>query len=73
MISRQFDVDPEAVGSTIQIHLMSSALAMLCAGHWIRQRGMRQMILGLVKGINLSYHNKETVLFTIDPYYGNLN
>eukprot|EP00439_Symbiodinium_sp_Y106_P064734 s824_g10.t1 len=45
-ISRQFDVDPEAVGSTIQIHLMSSALAMLCAGHWIRQRGMRQMILG---------------------------
>ena len=27
----------------------------------------------LVKGFHLSYHKKETVLFTIDPYYGNLN
>ena len=28
----------------------------------------------LVKGFNVSYHNKETVLCTIDPYsYGNLN
>ena len=27
----------------------------------------------LVKGFNLSYYNKETILFTIDPYYGNLN
>ena len=27
----------------------------------------------LVKGFNLSYHNKETILFTIDPHYGNLN
>ena len=27
----------------------------------------------LVKGFNLSYHNKETILFTTDPYYGNLN
>ncbi|CAE7549268.1 putative MFS-type transporter YdgK [Symbiodinium microadriaticum] len=44
-ISRQFGVDPEAVGSTIQVHLMSCALTMLCAGHWIRKRGMRQMIL----------------------------
>ncbi|CAE7724771.1 mdtL [Symbiodinium sp. CCMP2592] len=44
-ISRQFGVDPEAVGSTIQVHLISSALATLCAGHWIRQRGTRQMIL----------------------------
>ena len=26
----------------------------------------------LVKGLNLSYHNKETILFTIDPEYGNL-
>ena len=26
----------------------------------------------LVKGFNLSYHDKETILFTIDPYYGNL-
>ena len=25
-----------------------------------------------VKGFSLSYHNKETLLFTIDPYYGNL-
>ena len=27
----------------------------------------------LVRGFNLSYHSKETVLFTIDPHYGNLN
>ena len=27
----------------------------------------------LVRGFNLSYHKKETILFTIDPYYGNLN
>ena len=26
-----------------------------------------------VKELNLSYHNEETILFTIDPYYGNLN
>ena len=27
----------------------------------------------LVKGFNLGYHNKETILFTIGPYSGNLN
>ena len=27
----------------------------------------------LVRGFNLNYHNKETILFTIDLYYGNLN
>ena len=27
----------------------------------------------LVKGFHLSYHNKETIVFTIDPQYGNLN
>ena len=27
----------------------------------------------LVEGFNLSCHNQETILFTIDPYYGNLN
>ena len=27
----------------------------------------------LVKGFNLSYHSKETLSSTIDPYYGNLN
>ena len=26
----------------------------------------------LVEEFNLSYHNKETILCTIDPYYGNL-
>ena len=26
----------------------------------------------VVKGFGLSCHNKETTLFTIDPYYGNL-
>ena len=27
----------------------------------------------LVKGCNLSYYKKQTVLVTIDPYYGDLN
>ena len=27
----------------------------------------------LVKGFNLSYQNKETILFTIDPPYGKLD
>ena len=27
----------------------------------------------LVKGFSLSYHNKETMLFTLDPHYGTLN
>ena len=26
----------------------------------------------LVKGFNVSYHNKETIVFTKDPYHGNL-
>ena len=28
---------------------------------------------GLVTGFNISYHEKETILSTTDPYYGNLN
>ena len=27
----------------------------------------------LVARLNLRYHNKENILFTIDPYYGHLN
>ena len=27
----------------------------------------------LVKGLNFSYYDKETRLFTIDPFCGNLN
>ena len=27
----------------------------------------------LVKGFNLSHHDKETIIFSIDPDYGNLN
>ena len=26
-----------------------------------------------VRGLNLSCHNKEAILFTVDPYDGNLN
>ena len=26
-----------------------------------------------VKGFDLSYHDKETILFTLEPYCGNLN
>ena len=25
----------------------------------------------LLKGLKLSYHNKETILFSVAPYYGN--
>ena len=25
-----------------------------------------------VNGFNFSCHNKKTILFTVDPYYGNL-
>ena len=32
------------------------------SGYWV-----------LAKGFNLRYHHKETILFTIDTYYGNLN
>ena len=37
-----------------------------------------QMPLGIiywvpVKEFNLSYHNKETLLFSLGPYYRNLN
>ena len=28
--------------------------------------------MALVRGFKLSYHNKETLLSTIDPYYGDL-
>ena len=27
----------------------------------------------LVKELSLSYHNKKTILFTVNTYYGNLN
>ena len=29
------------------------------------------MLGSCYKGIRLSYYNKETILFAIDPYYGN--
>ena len=32
-----------------------------------------QLYWVLVRGFNLSYHNKDTILFTVDPHYGNLN
>ena len=30
------------------------------------------LLWALVKGSNLRYYNRETILSTIDPYYGNL-
>ena len=47
-----------------------------------RTQGTRELLVretvrnantALVRGFNLSYHNKETILFTLDPHYGNLN
>ena len=48
-------------------------------GRKLSSRAGRKTVSGssftwvLVKEFNLSYHNKETILFTIDPQYGNLN
>ena len=42
-------------------------------GRFCRQKDFWALIWILVKGFKLSYDNKETILFTIDPYYGNLN
>ena len=38
-------------------------------------RSLRNLALYwvLVRGLNLSYHNQETILFTIDSHCGNLN
>ena len=36
------------------------------------ERGGRILFGKLVKGLQLSYHSKETMLFTIDPYFGHL-
>ena len=36
-------------------------------------RSARSQNWVLVKEGILRYHNKETILFTIDPHYGNLN
>ena len=30
------------------------------------------MLWVLIEGFILSYYNKEAILFTVDPYYGNL-
>ena len=44
-----------------------SAVAFLTAGQPLAKTWV------LVKEFNLSYHNKETLFFTKDPYYGSLN
>ena len=33
----------------------------------------QHLVWVLVKGVRISYHNKETILCTIDPDYCNLN
>ena len=44
-ISSDFAVSHEAIASTIQIHQLSYAVAMLGAGRWLHLLGLRQMIL----------------------------
>ena len=44
-ISRELEVSYLAMASTIQIHQLGSALAMICAGHWLRRYSLRQVIL----------------------------
>ena len=42
--------------------------------HLTTRRLKDPFLWALVKGTHsLSYHNNETILPTIDPYYGNLN
>ena len=43
---------------------------LLRAGTFIVVRASSGLLLG---GFNLSYHNTETMLSTIDPHNGNLN
>ena len=38
-----------------------------------RPQTLKPLAWLLVKGFNLSYYNKEALLFTIDGYSGNLN
>ena len=42
-------------------------------GGSLLQTSSRPRCWDLVKGFNLNYHNKETILFTLDRCYGNLN
>ena len=44
-----------------------------CDNSRLRSRSCSRLVWVLVKGFSLSYHNKETILFTIDPHYGSLN
>ena len=37
------------------------------------QQGLTAFTEVLVKGLDSSYQNKETILLAIDPYYGSLN
>ena len=48
------------------IHIWESMFSRMEANIWfLVYRGV------LVRGVDLSYHNKESILFTIDPHYGN--
>ena len=51
---------------------MSSRLVLTS---WIEEKhGLTRLFTWvLVEGCSLSYHNKETILLTIDPYCGNIN
>ena len=51
---------PDAHHCTHDGHLRGEVWGRHGSGFWV-----------LVKGFNLNYHNKATMLYTIDPYYGN--
>ena len=81
--SKPNSAEPNSV--LLGVHISpADATALLCSLNWGLGFRVREGIMfgvplwgfckGLgVKGFNLSYHNKETISFTIDPYYGNLN
>ena len=54
-------------------HRMLGKLTGRAKSHLQEQHASRPLLFWvLVKGFNLSYYNRKTILFTTDPYYGNL-
>ena len=59
---RGFDTHTRPGQARIHESLTFRGLGIRVQAYWV-----------LVKGISLSYHNQETISFTIGPYYGSLN
>ena len=63
--ARRYECQFDAASSTVEIQPTGEGIAcelMLGTLNWV-----------LVSEFGLSYHTKETIVFTIDPYFGNLH